>query len=89
MNKSDLVKVVADVVCSKKEAEDAVCAVIDSITGALKRGEQVSLVGFGTFSVTNRKARIARNIRTGEKINVAAKKVPKFSPGKTLKEAVQ
>lgn len=89
MNKSDLVKVVADVVCNKKEAEGAVAAVIDTITGALKKGEQVSLVGFGTFSVADRKARTARNIRTGEKINVAAKRVPKFTPGKALKEAVQ
>jgi nucleoid DNA-binding protein len=89
MNKSDLVKVVQEVVCSKREAEDAVGAVIESITSALKKGEQVSLVGFGTFTVANRKARTARNIRTGETINVAAKRVPKFTPGKALKEAVQ
>jgi DNA-binding protein HU-beta len=89
MNKSDLVKKVSEVTCSKKEAEEAVNSVITVITDTLKKGEQVSLVGFGTFSVANRKARMARNIRTGEIINVGAKKVPKFTPGKALKEAVQ
>jgi DNA-binding protein HU-beta len=89
MNKSDLVKIVAEVTCTRKEAEDAVSAVFDAITSTLKAGEQVSLVGFGTFTVVNRKARTARNIRTGETINVGAKKVPKFTPGKALKEAVQ
>ena len=89
MNKSDLVRKVAEVTCTKKEAEEVVNNVIDIITDSLKKGEQVSLVGFGTFSVAHRKARSARNIRTGEVIRVGAKKVPKFTPGKALKDAVK
>jgi len=89
MNKSDLVQVVADKAgVSKAAAEKAVSAVLDGISDALEKGEKVSLVGFGTFSVSERSARVCRNPRTGEKINVAATKVPKFKPGKALKDKV-
>ena len=89
MNKSDLVEVVAEKASvSKATAEKAVNAVFEGISDALGKGEKVSLVGFGTFSVSNRSARVCRNPRTGEKINVAATKVPKFKPGKGLKDKV-
>ncbi len=87
MNKSDLVQVVADKAgVSKAAAEKAVSAVLDGISDALGKGEKVSLVGFGTFSVSERGARVCRNPRTGEIFNVAATKVPKFKPGKALKD---
>ncbi len=89
MNKSDLVQVVAENAgVSKATAERAVNAVFEGISDALRKGEKVSLVGFGTFSVSQRAARVCRNPRTGEKINVAAASVPKFKPGKSLKEKV-
>ena len=89
MNKSDLVQVVAEKAgVSKAAAEKAVNAVLDGISEALSKGDKVSLVGFGTFSVSERGARVCRNPRTGEKINVAATKVPKFKPGKALKDKV-
>lgn len=88
MNKKDLVNEVADVVGTKKEAEAAVDCVLSTITEALKDGDSVSLVGFGTFKVADRKAREGRNPQTGEKIKIKAKKVPKFVPGKALKESV-
>jgi len=62
---------------------------VDSVTSALKKGERVSLVGFGTFTVAKRKARIARNPRTGEKINVPARRAAKFKAGRELKNAVR
>jgi len=74
---------------SKAAAGDAVEAVLGGISGALSGGDSVSLVGFGTFSVANRAARTARNPRTGEAINVAASKAPKFKAGKGLKDAVK
>ena len=89
MNKSDLVQEVAEKAdISKVAAERAVNAVFDGISDALGKGERVSLVGFGTFSVSQRAARVCRNPRTGEKINVAASNVPKFKPGKGLKDKV-
>ncbi len=89
MNKSDLVEVVAEKAdVSKAVAEKAVSAVFEGIADALGKGDKVSLVGFGTFSVSDRSARVCRNPRTGEKINVAATKVPKFKPGKGLKDKV-
>jgi len=89
MNKSDLVQVVAgEAGLSKASAEKAVNAVFDGITDALGKGDRLSLVGFGTFSVADRAARVCRNPKTGEKINVAASKVPKFKPGKALKDKV-
>jgi len=73
---------------SKSQAEAAVDAVLDTITKSLSRGEEVALTGFGTFKVTRRSARTGVNPRTGEKIQIAAKTVPKFSAGKSLKDAV-
>jgi len=88
MNKGDLVNEVAKVVSTKKEAQAVVDCVLSSITKALKKKDSVALVGFGTFKVDKRKARKGRNPRTGEEIKIKAKKVPKFVPGKALKEAV-
>jgi DNA-binding protein HU-beta len=89
MNKLDLVNEVAKVLKTKKDAQAAVDAVLSSITGALGKGDAVSLVGFGTFKVTERKARKGRNPQTGKEIYIAASKVPKFVAGKPLKEAVK
>ncbi len=90
MNKNKLVDLVAAKLGSTKaEAERAISAILDEITNALSRGEEVSLTGFGTFEVSSRKARAGVNPRTGEKIQIAAVKVPKFRAGKNLKEAVR
>ncbi len=88
MNKTDLVKEVAKVVCTKKEAQAAVDCAFSTITKALKKKDTVTLVGFGTFKVAQRKAKKGRNPQTGEEIKIRAKKVAKFVPGKTLKDAV-
>lgn len=88
MNKGDLVNQVAKVTSTKKAAQEAVDCVFASITKALKKKDTVTLVGFGTFSVSKRKARTGRNPQTGEKIKIKAKKVPKFTAGKALKDAV-
>ena len=88
MNKADLVNEVAGVVSTKKEAQAAVDCIFESITKALKKGDTVTLVGFGTFKVTKRKARKGRNPQTGEEIKISASKAPKFVAGKGLKEAV-
>ncbi len=88
MNKGDLVKEVAKVVGTKKEAQAVVDSVFSSITKALKKKDTVTLVGFGTFKVSKRKARKGRNPRTGEEIKIKAKKVPKFVPGEGLKDVV-
>ena len=89
MNKADLVNEVAKVVKTKKEAQAAVDRVFSSITGALRRGQAVTLVGFGTFKVQQRKARQGRNPQTGAPIQIAARKVPRFVAGKALKGAVK
>ena len=89
MNKSDLIKEVAKVTCSKKEAVLAVDATLAAIQKALKKGNAVTLVGFGTFRVSKRKARTGRNPQTGKVIKIAAKKVPVFKAGKSLKAAVK
>ena len=89
MNKNDLVSKVAESAdISKQKAASAVDAVIEAIKGSLKSGEDVRLVGFGTFSVSNRAATTGRNPRTGEPIKIPASKQPKFKAGKDLKEAV-
>jgi DNA-binding protein HU-beta len=88
MNKADLVAEVAEVLDSKKAAEAAVDSILEGITGALKKGDAVSLVGFGTFKVQQKKARTGRNPRTGEALQIKAKTVAKFVPGKSLKESV-
>lgn len=88
MNKADLINEVAKVVSTKKEAQSAVDCVIESITKALKKGDDVTLVGFGTFKVVKRKARKGRNPQTGAEIKISASKAPKFTAGKGLKDAV-
>jgi DNA-binding protein HU-beta len=89
VNKADLIDAIAsEADINKSDAGRALDAVIDNITGALKRGDQVSLVGFGTFSVKNRAGREGRNPRTGEKIQIAPSNVPGFKAGKALKDAV-
>jgi len=89
MNKSEFVDAVAAKAnLSKSDAADAVEAVLDSISGALKSGDQVTLVGFGTFLVRKREARQGRNPRTGEPMQIAASNVPAFKAGKALKDSV-
>jgi DNA-binding protein HU-beta len=88
MNKGDLVKEVAKVAKSKKEAQASLDCMISSITKALKNGEDVTLTGFGTFKVVKRKARKGRNPRTGDAIKIKASKAPKFTAGKALKAAL-
>jgi nucleoid DNA-binding protein len=88
MNKGDLINEVANIVSTKREAQEAVDCIFSTITKALKKKDSVSLVGFGTFKVNKRKARKGRNPQTGEEIKIKAKNVPKFVPGKALKDAV-
>lgn len=89
MNKNDLVaSVAANSGLSKADSTKAVDAVFDSITSSLKGGNEVRLVGFGTFTVTQRRASEGRNPRTGEKIQIPASNQPKFRAGKGLKDAV-
>ena len=88
MNKGDLVNEVAKIVNTKKEAKAAVDCVFSTITKALKKKDTVTLVGFGTFKVAQRKARKGINPQTGTKIKIKAKKVAKFVPGKALKDAI-
>ena len=89
MNKDDLIAKVANSVgVSKTDAAKSVDAVFSNITSSLKGGNEVRLVGFGTFVVANRAATTGRNPRTGESIEIPAKKVPKFKAGKALKDTV-
>jgi DNA-binding protein HU-beta len=89
MNKSELIDAIADKGgLSKADAGRAVDALVKSVTRALKKGDTVSLVGFGTFSVRKRAARTGRNPRTGEAIKIKASKNPAFKAGKALKDAV-
>jgi nucleoid DNA-binding protein len=89
MNKGDLINNIAENAnLSKAQATDALNAVLDGITDSLKDGDKVTLIGFGTFSLSHRKARSGRNPQTGETIQIAAKNVVKFKPGKEITEAV-
>jgi DNA-binding protein HU-beta len=89
VNKSDLIEHIAQQAdISKAGASRALEAAIDAITDALKNGDSVSLVGFGTFVATEREARTGRNPRTGDAIKIDKAKVPKFRPGKALKDAL-
>jgi len=89
MNKAEFVDAVAtNGDLSKTEAAAAVDAVLDSVTAALKQGEQITLVGFGTFLVRKREARTGRNPRTGEPLQIAASNIPSFKAGKALKDSV-
>jgi DNA-binding protein HU-beta len=89
MTKNELIAMVSDKAqINKNDAAKAVEATFDIITGALKQGDEVKLVGFGSFTVSQRKAREGRNPRTGEPVHIAASKAPKFTAGKGLKDAV-
>ena len=89
MNKSDLIDAMASKAdISKSAAGEALDAVLESITATLKKGDSLTLVGFGTFSVSERSARTGRNPRTGEAIKIAASKNAKFKAGKALKDAL-
>lgn len=89
MNKSELIDAIAaSADISKADATRALDATLETVTGALKNGDSVSLVGFGTFSVKRREARDGRNPQTGETIKIAAANVPGFKAGKALKDAV-
>lgn len=89
MNKTELIAAVAEKTdLSKRDADAAVSAVLGAITDALKAGDKIQLVGFGTFEVRNRAAKQGRNPRTGETMTVPASKVPAFKAGKALKDAV-
>lgn len=90
MTKTELIdKISSGAGLTKTDAEKALNATLNAIKGALKKGQKVALVGFGTFSVVKRKARKGRNPRTGEELKIPATKVPKFTAGKALKEAVK
>lgn len=89
MNKTEFVGAIADAAgLSKSDAANAVDAMFDTVTSALKSGDKVSLVGFGTFQVRERAARQGRNPKTGELINIPAGKTPAFKAGKALKDAI-
>ncbi len=89
MNKSDLIEHIAkEADLSKASAARALDAFVSGITETLKQGSEVSLVGFGTFAVGDREARTGRNPRTGEALEIKAAKIPKFRPGKGLKDAL-
>jgi DNA-binding protein HU-beta len=90
LNKTDLVAKIADnAAITKRQAEAAFDAMVGGIASSLKKGQKVTIVGFGTFSVSKRKARMGRNPQTGVPIKIAARKVPKFTPGKALKSTVK
>jgi DNA-binding protein HU-beta len=90
MTKAELIdKVASGAGLSKVDASKALDTTLNSIKGALKKGQKVTLVGFGTFSVVKRKSRKGRNPRTGDVITIPAAKIPKFKSGKALKDAVR
>jgi DNA-binding protein HU-beta len=90
MTKAELIdKISSGAKLSKADAGKALDSTLNSIKGALKKGQKVALVGFGTFSVVKRKARKGRNPRTGDVISIPAAKIPKFKAGKSFKEAVK
>lgn len=90
MNKQEIVaKIAKEAGLTKTSAAAAVDSLIDGITKALKKGDSVSFVGFGTFKTSHRKARTARNPQTGAPIKIAKRRVPKFAAGKALKQAVK
>lgn len=87
MNKSELIEKIAEATgLTKKDAEASVNAFIDTIQSSLKKNDKVAIAGFGTFDVSNRKARTGRNPQTGEEIKIAASKSPKFKAGKSFKD---
>jgi DNA-binding protein HU-beta len=89
MNKGELIDAIAkDAGISKSQAQAALDSVVGNVTAALKKNQKVTLVGFGTFSVSKRSAREGRNPQTGKPIKIPSKKVAKFTPGKALKDAI-
>jgi len=89
MNKTELIATIAEAAdLSKADAGKALQGFMDAVTGTLSKGDKLSLIGFGTFSVTERSARSCRNPQTGKKMKIPAKTVAKFKPGKQLSEAV-
>ena len=88
MTKADMAALVAEKGITKKQATEAIELTLELIKRALKRGEKVQLVGFGSFQVRNKKARKGRNPQTGEEITISARKVLKFKPGKALFQAI-
>ncbi|AKP73306.1 DNA-binding protein HU [Piscirickettsia salmonis] len=89
MNKNELIQsIAASADLTKQDASKALDATLDAITETLKKGDQITLVGFGSFAVKERAARTGRNPRTGEEIQIKAAKVPNFKAGKALKDAV-
>ncbi|WP_283207011.1 HU family DNA-binding protein [Mesosutterella porci] len=90
MNKSELIELIAEKAdISKAKAGLALDAIVDGVTGSLKKKEDVTIVGFGTFTVSKRAARKGRNPATGKEITIKATTLPKFRPGKALKDAVK
>ncbi len=90
MTKDEMIaRIAKDAGISKRQANSALHSFMESVTTNLKKGKKVSFVGFGTFSVSRRKARIGRNPQTGAKINIPATKVPHFRAGKALREAIK
>ena len=90
MNKGDLIeKIVSDVNITKADAARVLESVIEGITHSLKKNERTTISGFGTFSVSKRKARVGRNPQTGEPINIPARRVARFTAGKELKETLE
>ena len=90
MNKGDLIeKIVSEVSITKADAARVLESIVDGITQSLKRGERTTISGFGTFSVSQRKARVGRNPQTGEPINIPARRVARFTSGKELKEELE
>ena len=89
MNKGQLVEAISrDAKITKTQAQDALDAFVKNVQSSLKRSDKVTIVGFGTFSASNRAARMGRNPQTGQPIKIAAKRVAKFSAGKALKDAI-
>ena len=89
MNKADLIGKVADLVETQKQAKEVVETIIDAVSAALASDESVQIAGFGTFKVSQRKARTGRNPQTGAPIQIPASKVPRFTAAKALKEMVK
>jgi nucleoid DNA-binding protein len=89
MNKGDLINEVANLVSTKKQAQDVVDCVFSAVADALKKNEPVQIAGFGSFKTAKREARTGRNPQTGAEIKIEARMVPKFVPAKALKEAVK
>ncbi len=89
MNKEDFINEIGKALKNKQQAETVLDSLLNNITDTLRAGDSVMLTGFGSFKVVNRKARKGRNPQTGEEIQIKAKRVPKFTAGKKLAEAIQ